>query len=190
MFTVWAKRSQPERPFPAPLGMPAENPCFASFRDLRCRLLDRVGSGREHGMLSLLITRLRFCSVITVVLLYAACAVLHSVALAIPRSSSSSHCHDRQSVDTRFQDSNIGSSIRALHDSAIHEHAGTSTKGGVGKLKCHAGGCCGCFAAITGNAAAVAPAVHGSLLFRTLDASLDGCGPERIGWPPKSFLSL
>ncbi len=100
-------------------------------------------------MLSLLITRLRFCSVITVVLLYAACAVLPSVALAFPRSSTSSHCliGDRHDVtDVRPQDGiDIHGSIAILGDSAIHEHTGNSKEGGDGNLKCHAGACCGLF---------------------------------------------
>jgi hypothetical protein len=75
----------------------------------------------------------------------------------------------------------------------IGKHADNSKEGGDGKLKCHAGACCGlfCCAAITGDSGAtVVQPVHASLLFGALDERLDGRGPTRIGRPPKSFLSL
>jgi hypothetical protein len=142
-------------------------------------------------MLSWLITRLRSCSAITLIVLYAVCVVLPSAALAFPRAPA--HCltsvrHDI--TDARLQD---GTTIHTPGDSLIHEHPGDSKEGGSGKLKCHFGTCCGisCFAAITSDSAAtIVRPVHASPLFRRLDESLEGCGPERISRPPKPFLSL
>src|ERR1700690_4150946 len=106
-------------------------------------------------MLSWLITRLRSCSAITLVVLYAACVVLPSAALAFPSGRAPTHCltsvrHDI--ADARLQD---GTTIHTPGDSLIHEHPGDSKEGGGGKLKCHFGTCCGisCFAAITSDPA-------------------------------------
>ena len=148
-------------------------------------------------MLSWVISRLRSCSVMILATLYAVCIIMPSAALAFPDASTSSHCltGDRRGVtDVRFQDGiDIYGSIHTLGDRAIHEHPGNSKEDGDGKLKCHAGACCGlfCFAAVTSDSAAtfVQP-VHASPVFGTLNESLDGRGPKRIGRPPKSFLSL
>jgi uncharacterized glyoxalase superfamily metalloenzyme YdcJ len=81
----------------------------------------------------------------------------------------------------------------SIHAGATDKHDDNSMKGGDGKLKCHAGVCCGlfCCAAITGDSgAAVVQPVHSSLLFGALDERLDGRGPKRIGRPPKPFWSL
>lgn len=141
-------------------------------------------------MLSWLITRLRCCSAVTLVVIYAVCVVLPSVALAFPSGHGPSHCLTRVITDARLQDS---TDIHTLGDSALHEHAGNSKEDGDGKLKCHVGACCGfsCFAAINSDSAAtVVLPVHVSPLFQRVDESLDGCGSERISRPPKSFLSL
>lgn len=140
-----------------------------------------------------LTTRLRSCGSITLVGLYAVCVVMPSVALAFPRGGTSSHClpGDRHGVaDIRLQDR---IHIHTPGDGAVDKHADKSMEGGDGKLKCHAGACCGlfCCAAITGDSGAtVVQPVHASLLFGTLDERLDGRGPKRIGRPPKPFWSL
>jgi len=143
-------------------------------------------------MLSWLITRLRGCSAIILVVLYAACVVLPSAALAFPSGRAPAHC--LTSVRHGITDAQLldGTNIHTL-DSAIHEHAGDSKEGGDGKLKCHVGACCGfsCFAAVASDfAATIVRPVQASPLFRRLDESLDGCGPGRISRPPKPFLSL
>ncbi|MGI8569723.1 MAG: hypothetical protein ACR2KT_11945 [Methylocella sp.] len=148
-------------------------------------------------MLSWIITRLHSCSAMILVVLYAICAVLPSVALAFPHGSTSSHCltgDHRGVTNARFQDGiDTPGGIHTLGDSAIHEHTGNSKEGGDGKLKCHARACCGLFyfAAVTSDSAVtyVQP-VHASLAFRVFDESLDGRAHKRIGRPPKSFLSL
>jgi len=143
-------------------------------------------------MLSWPVTRLRFYGAITLVALYALCAGLPSVALAFPRGGISSHClpGDRHgATDIRLHRIHI----HTRGDGAINKHADNSMEGGDGKLKCHAGACCGlfCCAAITGDSGANAvQRVHASLLFGALDERLDGHGPKRIGRPPKTFLSL
>ena len=139
-------------------------------------------------MLSWLVTRLRFYGAITLVALYAVCAVLPSVAWAFPRGGPSSHCltGDRHGV------SDARHGVHTPGDGAIGKHTGNSADGD-GKLKCHAGACCGlfCCAATTGDSGAtVAQPVRASLLFGALDERLDGRGPKRIGRPPKPFLSL
>ena len=141
-------------------------------------------------MLSWLITRLRFYGAIILVALYAVCVVMPSIALAFPSGSAPSHCltdHHRGVSEAQVQG---GIHIHVDGDS---KHADNSMEGGDGKLKCHAGACCGlfCCAAITGDSGAtVVQPVHASLLFGALDERLEGCGPKRIGRPPKSFLSL
>ena len=143
-------------------------------------------------MVSWLITRLRCCSAITSVVIYAVCVVLPSVALAFPNGQAPSHCltsvrHDI--TDARLPD---GTTIHTPGDSLIHEHPGDSKEGGSGKLSAileHAAGFLA--SAITSDSAAtIVRPVHASPLFRRLDESLDGCGPERINRPPKPFLSL
>ena len=145
-------------------------------------------------MLSWLITRLRCCSAITLVVLYAVCVVLPSVALAFPSGRAPAHCLTSVHhgiTDAQLQD---GTNIHTLGESAIQEHAGDSKKGGDAKLKCHVGACCGfsCFAAITSNSptTTIVRLVYTTPLFRRLDESLDGCGPDGISRPPKPFLSL
>ena len=163
------------------------------FNVAELRILGRDGSGHEHGMLSWLIIRLRSCSAITLVVLYAACVVLPSAALAFPSGRAPTHCLTNVRLDITGAQLQDGITIHTPSDSAIHEHAGDSKEGGDGKLKCHVGACCGfsCAAAITGDSAdIIVRPVQASLLFRRLDESLDGCGPERISRPPKSFLSL
>jgi len=162
------------------------------FNVAKLCLLGRDGSGREH-MLSWLITRSRSCSAITLIVLYAACVVLPSAALAFPNGGAPAHCltSGRHGIaDARLQH---GTNIHTPGDSAIHKLAGDSKEGGDGKLKCHGGTCCGisCFAAITNDSAAtIVRPVHACPLFRRLDESLDGCGLERISRPPKPSLSL
>ncbi len=148
-------------------------------------------------MPSWLITRLRSCSAMILAALYAVCIIMPSAALAFPSGRASTHCltGDPHGVtNVRFQNGiDIHGSIHTRGDSAIHVHAGNSKEGGDGKLKCHAGVCCGlfCFAAVSSDSAAtfVQP-VHASPAFGTLNESLDGRVPKRIGRPPKSFLSL
>jgi hypothetical protein len=111
------------------------------------------------------------------------------IASAIPSGSVPSHC----STDNHQGVLRDGIHIHTLGGDALDKHADTSMNGGDGKLKCHAGACCGllCCAAITGDSGAtVVQPVHASLLFGELDERLDGRGPQRIGRPPKSFLSL
>lgn len=135
------------------------------------------------------ITRLRFRSAITLVVLYAVCAVLPSAVWAFPHGGTSSHCltGDRHAV------SDVRHGIHTPGDGAMDKRADNSMKRGDGKLNCHAGACCGvfCCAAITGDSGGtpVQP-VHASLLFGALDERLDGREPKRIGRPPKPFLSL
>jgi hypothetical protein len=148
-------------------------------------------------MLSWLITRVRFYGAITLVALYAVCVVLPSVRLAVTSGSAPSHCltdHHRGVSEVRLQDGiHVHGSIYVDGDGAMDKHADNSKEGGDGKLKCHAGACCGffCCAAITWDSGAtVVQPVHAALLFGALDERLDGRGPQRIGRPPKSFLSL
>ena len=121
------------------------------------------------------------------------CVVMPPIASVFPSGRAPSHCptDDHHGMpEVRLQD---GIHILTLGDNAIDKHADNSKEGGNGKLKCHAGACCGlfCCAAITGDSGAtVVHPVHASLLFGALDERLDGCGPKRIGRPPKSFLSL
>jgi hypothetical protein len=142
-------------------------------------------------MLSRLVTRLRFYGAITLVALYAVCAVLPSVAWAFPRGGTPSHCLTGERHGVSDVQRGIDDGIRT--PGAIGKHTENSMEGGDGKPKCHVGACCGlfCFAAITGDSGAtVVQPVHASLLFGALDERLDGHGPKRIGRPPKSFLSL
>jgi hypothetical protein len=146
-------------------------------------------------MRSWLITRVRFYGAITLVALYAVCVVMPSVTLAFASRSAPSHCpHHRGVSDARLQDGiHVDGRIHVPGDGATDKHADNSKEGSDGKLKCHAGACCGlfCCAAITGDSGAtVVQPVHASLLYGAIDERLDGCGPERIGRPPKSFLSL
>ena len=139
-------------------------------------------------MLSLLIARLRSYGAITLVALYALCVIMPPVASAFPSGSAPSHCP----TDDHHGVLRDGIHIPTLGDGAINKHADNSLNGGDGKLKCHAGACCGlfCCAAITGDpGATVVQPVHASL-FGAPDESLDGRGPKRIGRPPKSFVSL
>ncbi|MDQ6702739.1 MAG: hypothetical protein M3Z96_06365 [Pseudomonadota bacterium] len=140
-------------------------------------------------MLNWLVTRVRFYGAITLVALYAVCAVLPSVAWSFPRGGTSSHCLTGE----RHGVSDVHHGIHTPGDGAIGKHTDNSMEGGDGKLKCHAGPCCGlfCCAAITGDSGAtVVQPVHASLLFGALDERLDGHGPKCIGRPPKPFLSL
>lgn len=141
-------------------------------------------------MLSWLITRLRCCSAIALVVLYAACVILPSAALAFASSRAPAHCLTNVRLYITGAQLQDGTTIHTPGDSAIHEHAGDSKEGGDGKLKCHVGACCGfsCAAAITGDSAAIiVRPIQALLLFRKLDESPDGCGPERISRLPKSF---
>ncbi len=140
-------------------------------------------------MLSWLTTRLRSYGAITSVALYSVCVIMPPVAWAFPRGGTSSHCltGDHHGV------SDVQHGIHVHGDGAIGKYADNSMEGGDGKLKCHAGACCGlfCCAAITsGPAATMVQFVHASLSFGALDERLDGRGPKRIGRPPKPFLSL
>jgi hypothetical protein len=142
-------------------------------------------------MQSWLATRLRSYGAITLVALYAVCVIMPPVASG---RDAPSHCltdHHRGVSEARLQD---GIHVHgSIHVGAIDNHADNSTKGGDGRLKCHAGACCGlfCCAAITvDSGATVVHPVHASLLFGALDERLDGCGPQRLGRPPKSFYSL
>src|ERR1700730_12586149 len=140
-------------------------------------------------MLSWLITRLRSYGAITLVALYALCVIMPPVASAFPSGIAPSHCL----TDDHHGVLRNGIHIHTLGDGAIDKHADTSMNGGDGKLKCHAGVCCGlfCCAAITWDSgAAVVQPVHASLLFGALDERLDGRGPKRIGRPPNPFWSL
>jgi len=144
-------------------------------------------------MLRQLIPRLRFYGAIILVALYAVCVVMPSVALAFPSGSAHSHCltDDHHGVSqVQLRD---GIHSPTLGDSAIDKHADNSMKGGDGKLKCHAGACCGfsCFAAIASDpAATIALPVQASPSFGALDKPPEGRGSKRIGRPPKSFLAL
>ena len=144
-------------------------------------------------MLSWLVTRLRFYGAITLVALYTLGVIMLPVASAIPRGGTSSHCltGDRHGVsDVQY---GIDHSIRTPGDGAVGKHTENSVDGDDGKLRCHAGACCGlfCCAAIIGDSGAtVVRPVHASLLFGALDERLDGRGPKRIGRPPKPFLLL
>jgi hypothetical protein len=156
-------------------------------------LWDRGGSGREHSMLRQLIPRLRSYGAITLIALYAVCVVIPSFALAFPSGGAPSHCLTDDHHGVLEAQVQVGTHIPTLGDNAIDKHADDSMKGGAGKLKCHAGACCGlfCCAAITGNSGAtVVRPIHASLLFGALDERLDGRGPKRIGRPPKPSLSL
>jgi hypothetical protein len=141
-------------------------------------------------MVSWLVPRLRFYGAITLVALYTGCVVMPSVTWAFPRGGAPSHClsdDHHGAPETQVQ---AGTHISALDDNAIAEHAGNFTKGGGGKLKCHAGACCGvsCFAAIAcGANATMTQPVEASLAFAALDERPEGFGPERIGRPPKFF---
>jgi hypothetical protein len=139
-------------------------------------------------MLSWLIIRVRSYGAITLVALYALCVIMPPVASAFPSGSALSHCptEDHHGV---LRD---GIHIHTLGDGAMGKHAADSKEDGDGKLKCHAGACCGlfCCAVITGDAGTVVQPVHASLLFGALDERLDGREPKRIGRPPKPFLSL
>src|ERR1700730_9336821 len=140
-------------------------------------------------MLSWLITRGRSYGAITLVALYALCVIMPPVASAFPRGSAPSHCP----TDDHHGVLRDGIHIHTPGDGAIDTQADNSMKGGDGKLKCHAGACCGlfCCAAIIGDfGATVVQPVHASLLFGALDERLDGRGSQRICRPPKSFLSL
>jgi hypothetical protein len=133
---------------------------------------------------------LRSYSAIIFIALYAVCVVMPSIALAFPSGSAPSHCltDDHHGVD-RGQ-VQVGTHIPALGDNAITKHADNSMKGGGGKLKCHAGACCGvsCFVAIASDpAATMAQPEQASLSFGALDECPEGLGPKRIGRPPKSF---
>src|ERR1700730_2113916 len=140
-------------------------------------------------MLSWLITKVRSYRAITVVALYALCVIMSPVASAFPSGSAPSHCL----TDDHNGVLRAGTHIKRLAVGPINKHVDNSMKGGDGKLKCHAGVCCGlfCCAAITGDSgAAVVQPVHSSLLFGALDERLDGRGPKRIGRPPNPFWSL
>jgi hypothetical protein len=145
-------------------------------------------------MLSWLITRLRSYGAITLVAPYAVCVIMSPVASAFPSGSAPSHCpidHHRDVSEARLQDViQVHGSIHVHGDGAMDKHADNSMEGGDGKVKCHAGACCGlfCCAAITWDSGAtVVQPVRASLLFGALDERLDGRGPKRIGRPPKSF---
>jgi hypothetical protein len=115
-----------------------------------------------------------------------------SIALAFPRGSAPSHCLTDDHHGVPEAQVQVGTHIPTLGDNTIDKPADDSMKGGDGKLKCHAGACCGfsCFAAVTSDpAATMALPVEASPSFWALDESLDGLGPKRINRPPKSFLS-
>jgi hypothetical protein len=142
-------------------------------------------------MLSWLITRVRSYGAFTLVALYAICVIMPPVPSG---RDAPSHCptdHHHGVSEPRLQG---GIHVHgSIHVGAIDKHADNSKEGGDGKLKCNAGACCGlfCCAAITGDSGATAvQPVHASLLFGAFDERLDGRGPQRIGRPPKSFLSL
>jgi len=90
-------------------------------------------------MLSWLITRVRSYGAIILVALYALCVIMPPVASAFPSGSAPSHCptDDHHGV--------LRDGIAILGDGAIDKHADNSKEGGDGKLKCHAGACCGLF---------------------------------------------
>jgi hypothetical protein len=134
---------------------------------------------------------------ITMVALYAVCVIMLPVASAIPSHNAPSHCptdHQRGVSEAPLQGRiHVHGSIHVPGDGVTDKHADNSKEGGDGKLKCHAGACCGlfCCAAMTGDSGAtVVQPLHASLLFGALDERLDGRGPKRIGRPPKSFVSL
>jgi len=140
-------------------------------------------------MLSWIVTRFRFFGTITLVALYAICVVMPP-AMAFPSGRAPAHCltDDHHRIANVRLQYDIHGSIHVLGDRAIDKHADNSMNG---KLKCHAGACCGlfCCAAIN-SGTTIAQPVQASLLFGVLDERLDGHGPKRIGRPPKSFLSL
>ena len=141
-------------------------------------------------MLRWLIPTLRSYGVITLAALYAVCAVMPSVALAFPSGNTPSHCLTVDHHGVPEAQVQAGTHIPALGDNAIAKNADNSMKGGGGKLKCHAGACCGfsCFAAIASDpAATMALPVQASLSFGALDERPEGLGSKRIGRPPKSF---
>jgi len=141
-------------------------------------------------MLTGLFTRLRSYGALTLVALYAICVIMPPVASAIPGRDAPSHCptdHHRGVSEARLQG---GTHVHgSIHAGAIDKHADNSMEGGDGKLKCHAGACCGlsCCAAIAGDFGAAVTPVHASLLFGALDERFDGLGSKRIGRPPKSL---
>jgi hypothetical protein len=133
---------------------------------------------------------LRSYGAIIFVALYTVCVVTPSNALAFPSGSAPSHCLSDDDHGLPKAQVQAGTHIPALGDNAITKHADNSMKGGGGKLKCHAGACCGvsCFAAIASDpAATIVPPEQASLSFGALDERPEGLGSKRIGRPPKSF---
>ena len=112
-------------------------------------------------MLSSIIIRLRSYGAITLVALYAVCVIMPPLASAIPSRSASSHCP----TDDHHGMLRDGIHIHTLGDGAMGKHAADSKEDGDGKLKCHAGACCGlfCCAAIIGDSGATVEPVRATV---------------------------
>lgn len=144
-------------------------------------------------MLNWFLPRMRSSAAVLAVL-YAVCVAVSSIAFPLPSARAASHClnvgESRGSGeitrDSAHQDTPI------LGDRIPDDETGTAKTGD--KSKCHVGACCAffCFAAAVRGDPSVSssPPVLAYRVFAAADERPEGCGPERIGRPPKSLLSL
>lgn len=126
--------------------------------------------------------------------LYAVCVGLSSIAFPPPSAKAASHClngaENPGSEATAPDGARQATPI--LGDRIVDDETGTTKSGD--QSKCHVGACCTflCFAAAIRSDMSVSssPPLLAYRVVAAADERPDGCGPERIGRPPKSLLSL
>jgi hypothetical protein len=144
-------------------------------------------------MLNWFLPRVRSSAAVLAVL-YAVCVGLSSIALPLPSAKAASHClngGENGGLEATAPDGTYQVTPR-LGDRIPDDETGTSKS--RDKSKCHVGACCAffCFAAaVRGDpSVSLSPPVLAYRVFAAPDERPEGCGPERIGRPPKSLLSL
>jgi hypothetical protein len=145
-----------------------------------------------------------------VALLYLACVVMPSVALALADGAISAYCFDEIAEQVAALQAQSHEHIHVHADGTVHHHVdqassavaqgeGEKDHGGAGSSQghpqghSHDGNCCGLF-----GFTAVLPAMNTPITEPAayhieqpiLTGCLDGCGPQRINRPPILSLSM
>jgi hypothetical protein len=138
-----------------------------------------------------------------VALLYLACVVMPSLALALTDGAVSAYCFDELAEDVAALQTKTKSHVHVHADGTVHHHIdkastavaqgeGQNEHGGAGgpshpQGHAHDGNCCGLFgftAVLPALSAPIAAPAAYHIEQPILTHCLVGCGPERINRPP------
>jgi hypothetical protein len=136
-----------------------------------------------------------------VALLYLACVLMPSVALALTDGAISAYCFDEIAEEVAALQTRIHDHVHVHSDGTIHHHIDKASSAAVqGESQndqsgnqghpqghSHDGNCCGSFgftAVLPVLSAAIAEPAAYHIAQPILTNCLDGCGPQRINRPP------